>query len=430
MVDLKIPEVGENVESGVVTSVMVSEGDMVSKDQPLLELETDKATIEIPAEKSGRVHQILVKKGDKIRIGQVFIQLESKSAFSSEAKTDLIKTQEPESPQKESIKREDTAPLAAAPLMDQDSIKSVEPLSFKELIDVPAAPSVRRFAREIGIRIVDVPGSGPDGRIFKEDVKKYSKQLNEKRYSQERAGKALPHFSTFGVVRREPMNTIRKKTIENLSHAHASIPPVTAFDEADITELEVHRKNISTETVKLSLTPFLVMILGRALQAFPKFNASIDIDREEVVYKEYINIGIAVETERGLIVPVVKNASQKSITQLAQEISNLAEKARQKKIMPDDLAGGCITLTNLGGIGGSGFTPIVFWPEVAILGVSRGKMHPVWNGREFIARLILPLSLSYDHRLIDGADGARFLSWVCTALEQAPTLTRQSRNQK
>ncbi len=358
MIKLIIPEVGENVESGLVTQVMVSIGDTISKDQPIIELETDKATIEIPAQESGRISQILVQKGDSVKIGQVYLHLESDSELVQETPAEPKPSTEPLRPEAETraTNKKDPAFEATA-------------LTAKELMDVPAAPSVRRFAREIGIRIVDVPGSGEGGRIFKEDVKRYSKQLNEKRdglagprapQSAQGLAKALPNFSSFGRIRRDPMNAIRKKTIENLSIAHQAIPPVTAFDSADITALDELRKSKSQGDLKLTLTPFLVAVLARALQEFPKFNASIDLDREEIIYKEYYNIGVAVDTERGLLVPVVKDVLNKSIETLAREIALLAEKARQKKIMPDDLAGGSMTLTNLGGIGGSRFTPIVF----------------------------------------------------------------------
>jgi pyruvate dehydrogenase E2 component (dihydrolipoamide acetyltransferase) len=425
MIEIRIPEIGENVESGVVTQVMVAQGDAIAKDQSVIELETDKATIEIPSEASGIVHQVMVKKGDTVKIDQVILQLaetDSPENAIHETPADAPSTPGPVEPKK--IAEVSVTPSTAP--FKQAAAKEPLPLSQKELIDVSAAPSVRRFAREIGIRIVDVPGTGPGGRIFKDDVKKYAKRLNEERVASADLTvadsgvprKRLPNFELFGNTRREPMNTIRKKTIENLGFSHQVIPPVTAFDEADITALEELRKKKSSEGTKLTLTPFLVAVLGRALKQFPKFNASIDGETEEVIYKEYVNIGVAVDTERGLVVPVIRGVPNKTVMTLASEMSKLAEKARQKKIMPDELAGGSMTLTNLGGIGGIGFTPIVFWPEVAILGVSRGAWQPRWNGQEFTPRFLLPLSLSYDHRLIDGADGARFLRWVCSALER------------
>ena len=289
----------------------------------------------------------------------------------------------------------------------------------------PAAPSVRRIAREIGIDIRQVPGSGPGGRISMDDVKSFAKQLNEGRtitpgipVQQE----TLPDFSKFGEIERKEMNKIRSTTAVHLSYAWASIPHVTQHDKADITELEKVRKafspNVEKEGGKLTVTAILLKVITSALKVFPKFNSSIDLNKKEIIYKKYYNVGIAVDTENGLIVPVLKNADKKNIKELAVELGNLAEKARNRKVSLDDLQGACITITNLGGIGGTSFTPIVNSPEVAILGVSRGSYEPVYNEGEFKPRLMLPLSLSYDHRIIDGADAARFLRWVCEALEQ------------
>ena len=287
--------------------------------------------------------------------------------------------------------------------------------------DIPAAPSVRLLARELGIDLAQVPGSGKAGRISIEDVKAYCKILNTSRPAGGGASTAsvpLPNFAKWGGVRREPMNNVRKKTAEHLSNAWTSIPHVTQFDKVDITELEKLRKSISGTNKKISVTPFIIKVVAAALKKFPQFNASIDMATQEIVYKDYVNIGVAVDTERGLLVPVIKNVDKMSILQISDELTAMAERARLRKTTIEEMQGGCFTISNLGGIGGTCFTPIVNWPEVAILGVSRGSLEPVYTDGHFIPRLMLPLSLSYDHRMIDGADGARFIRWVCEAIQQ------------
>ncbi|MEN8194872.1 MAG: 2-oxo acid dehydrogenase subunit E2, partial [Bacteroidota bacterium] len=291
----------------------------------------------------------------------------------------------------------------------------------------PAAPSVRRFAREIGIDIHQVKGSGPGGRISIEDVKSFAKNINEN-LSKSTAGAAigisaepLPDFSKWGDVDTQPMNNIRKKTAEHLSFAWATIPHVTQFDKADITELEKLRKQFApkVEAVggKLTVTAILLKVIAGALAKFPQFNASVDMGNKSIIYKKYFNIGIAVDTEKGLLVPVIRDVDKKNITQLSVELSEISVKARNNKLTLDDLQGGNFSISNLGGIGGTAFTPVVNSPEVAILGVSRGSYEPVYKDGEFVPRLMLPLSLSYDHRIIDGADAARFIRWVSEALE-------------
>ena len=279
---------------------------------------------------------------------------------------------------------------------------------------------MRLLARELGIDIALVPGSGPGGRISIDDVKAYCKMLNTTRPSGGVATSTqpLPNFTKWGSVRREAMNNVRKKTAEHLSHAWVSIPHVTQFDKVDITELEKLRKTISNTNKKISVTPFIIKVVATALKKFPQFNSSIDMTTQEIVYKDYVNIGIAVDTDRGLIVPVLKNVDKMTILQISDELTAMAERARIRKTTIEEMQGGCFTISNLGGIGGTSFTPIVNWPEVAILGVSRGSMEPVYTDGQFIPRLILPLSLSYDHRIIDGADGARFIRWVCEAIQQ------------
>jgi pyruvate dehydrogenase E2 component (dihydrolipoamide acetyltransferase) len=286
--------------------------------------------------------------------------------------------------------------------------------------NVPAAPSVRLFAREIGIDIGQVPGSGPGGRISIDDVKKYSKALNTGRIQapSTAAAKALPNFMKWGSFKREAMSNVRKKTAEHLSSAWNTIPHVTQFEKVDITEIEKLRKAQSTESRKLSITSYLIKIIALGLKKFPQFNASVDMLSHEIVFKDFINIGVAVDTDRGLLVPVLKNVDRLSVGQISDELTKAAERARNRKTGLDELQGGTFTISNLGGIGGSFFTPIVNWPEVAILGVSRATMEPVYINGQFVPRMMMPISLSYDHRLIDGADGAHFIRWLAASIEK------------
>jgi pyruvate dehydrogenase E2 component (dihydrolipoamide acetyltransferase) len=306
---------------------------------------------------------------------------------------------------------------------DGKSAESPEKESGQPASDLPAAPSVRRLARELGVDIRRVNGSGPQNRITMEDVKSYTKKSMESKASTVAADTdyELPDFTKWGSVRREKMDTIRKLTARAMTESWQNIPHVFQFDKADITELENFRRKYSKqaekEGAKLTFTAILLKITAGALKTFPRFNASIDLKNEEIVFKEYVNIGVAVDTERGLLVPVIRDADKKSIIELSIELNDLAEKARKKKIMPDDLQGGNFAISNLGGIGGTSFTPIVYRPNVAILGVSRSQLEPVYTDGEFRPRMMLPVSLSYDHRAIDGADGARFLRWLCEALE-------------
>ncbi|HXE71093.1 MAG TPA: 2-oxo acid dehydrogenase subunit E2, partial [Candidatus Nitrosotenuis sp.] len=288
---------------------------------------------------------------------------------------------------------------------------------------VPAAPSVRRVARELGLDIREIQGTGPGGRISIEDVKAHARQILQSRLASGPATAAapspLPDFTRFGEVEFEPLSSVRRLTAESMARSWTQVPHVTQHDKADITELEEWRKGYSArvEGGKLTVTAILIKVVAAALKVFPRFNSSLDLANQQIVLKKYCHIGVAVDTERGLLVPVVRHADRKGLGQIAAELGQLADKARTRKIGPDEMTGGCFTITNLGGIGGTSFTPIVNWPEVAILGVSRGTTEPVWRQGGFVPRLMLPLSLSYDHRVIDGADAARFLRWVCQALE-------------
>ncbi len=414
MIDFKLPEVGENITSGQAVKIAVQKGVSVKKDQTLLELETEKATIEVPSPADGTIAEILIHEGDTINVGQVVMKIDD-GASSTTQPTQLTQL---------------TQPLnSTQPLNPTQSVQPTQPLNTQSAqietmeADVPASPTVRRFARELGVQISNVPGTGPEGLITKEDVKAYTKHILTSLQagsllSSSVQGEPLPDFSKWGSVERKPLSNIRKKTSSHLAHAWATIPHVTQFGKADITELEELRKKYSTPDHKLTLTPFIMRVVAAALKQFPQFNASLDTAGNEIIYKKYTHIGVAVDTENGLLVPVIRDVDQKSITQLSKELTTLAQKARDKKLGLDDMKGGCFTITNLGGLGASYFTPIVNWPEVAILGVCRAAMKTDFRDGVCHPRLMLPLSLSYDHRVIDGADGARFMKWMCDAIEQ------------
>lgn len=423
--EFTIPDLGENITSASVLKVLVTVGQNINIDDPVLEIETDKATIEVPSSLAGKVLDVYIKDGDKVSPGQVVFKAEG-TGYESPAPETTGKILPVETAPVVPAKPIETArtPAASAKsiLIDMQSPVSGNP--------APAAPSSRRFAREIGVDINLVPGSGPGGRISIDDIKLYMKKINEQRSAGggNQGGlfgikaETLPDFSKFGTIERVAMSNIRTKTAEHLSYAWASVPHVTQFDKADITDLETVRKALSPKVeakgAKLTVTAILIKIAASALKNFPQFNASVDMEKKEIIYKKYFNIGVAVDTDRGLIVPVIRDADKKNISEIAADLAVIAEKAKNRKVSPDDLSGACFSISNLGGIGGTYFTPIVNTPEVAILGVSRGAFEPVYKNGEFVPRLMLPLSLSYDHRIIDGADAIRFLRWMIEALEQ------------
>jgi pyruvate dehydrogenase E2 component (dihydrolipoamide acetyltransferase) len=420
IVEFKVPDLGENIESANVINVLVKKGDVIAKDQGVIEIETDKATIEVPSSVEGKIVEVNVKNGDKVKVGDVLIKVES-SVSTPSTKKETVKTKE------EPVKKE-TPSATEIPKGEVSELKVGEHDDQPPILrgSAPAAPSVRRIARELGVDINKVPGSGEGGRISMDDVKAYVKNIMQGKGEAIGIGikkEALPDFSKYGKIERVAMNKIREKTATHLSYAWAVTPHVTQFDKTDITEFEKDRKELSKKVeehgAKLTVTGILIKIIAEGMKKFPQFNSSIDMDKMEVIYKKYINIGVAVDTEYGLLVPVIKNADQKNLIQISVELNQLAQKARDKKLSLEEMQGGCFTITNLGGIGGTYFTPIVNSPEVAILGVSRGNYEPVYNKEgKFEPRLMLPLSLSYDHRIIDGADAIRFLRWVCEALEE------------
>jgi len=436
MPEFKIPELGENVASGDVTRVLVDVGDTIARDQPVLELETDKATIEVPSSVAGVIREIKVKKGDKVKVGAVVLVVEGSGA---ESKVAAAPAPEPAA----------AAAPAPAPAPASQGPTRVVPMPVRTTSEpslapppapvrmdgergpaAPASPAVRRLAREIGVDINAVQGTGPAGRITQDDVKEHARRILSSVGSVAASGGAavarsvrpLPDFQKWGEIDRQPWTNIRRTTSEHLGYAWTTIPHVTQFDKADVGALEDLRKQFKEKVAKaggnLTVTSMLVRVLGTAVRKFPQFNASIDVERGEIVYKKYVNVGVAVDTDRGLLVPVIRDADAKNILDIAVELQKAAERARDRKLTLEEMSGGGITISNLGGIGGTYFTPIVNWPEVAILGVSRATIEPVWREGRWEPRQMLPLSLSYDHRVIDGADAMRFLRWVVEAIEQ------------
>lgn len=469
--EFKLPQLGEDIETATVTKVMVSEGDTVEAEQPVIEVETNKATVEVPAPTAGKIASIEIGEGDEIKVGQVLMTIEeggegeaAEKKEKSEAKEEKPKAEKKEEaeetkPAEAEEKAEEEPEPEAAAVKEAEAPKKEEPEKKEEPgkkekeegaepagkkqpvskekdkgkeketaerpeVGVPAAPSVRKFARELNVDLAEVAGTGPSGRVSIEDIKQHVHDQMERVEADVTGGPAvpaLPDFSTWGETRREPLTSLRRRGAGRLQVAWTQIPHVTQHALSDVTDLERMRKRLAERVKerggKLTLTIILVHILGAALRRFPRFNASFDAAKNEIVFKEYRNIGLAVDTERGLMVPVIKNVDDKNMMQIAVEAAELAEQARNGKIKPDDLQGGTFTLTNLGGIGGTYFTPIVNWPEVAILGAGRAYPHPSMDAEMPGPRMMLPLSLSYDHRVIDGADGARFLRWVVESLE-------------
>jgi pyruvate dehydrogenase E2 component (dihydrolipoamide acetyltransferase) len=430
MVEFQLPDLGENIQAGTVVNLLVSAGDRLAEGQGVLEIETDKATVEVPSTVSGVVKAIHIQLGTTVKVGQSILTVETTSAPAA-AKAAPATRPQPAAPPAE-VAPPSSTPAVTRPAMEPALATPDLPVN-RDRAAVPAAPNVRRMAREIGVDITEISGTGAEGRLTLDDVKRHANQtlqaLRNGTLAAPAAAVTLPDFSRWGEVEREPMSNIRRATAEQMAMAWSTIPHVTQFDKADIGELEQLRKRFSERVEKaggkLTITAILLKVLVAALKEFPKFNASIDMQNKEVILKRYYNLGVAVDTERGLLVPVIHGADQKNIIELAVELGEIAEKARNRKLRPEDLQGGTFSLTNLGGIGGTNFTPIVNAPEVAILGVARGGMEPVYKDGQFEPRLMLPLALSYDHRLIDGADAARFLRWVAQSLENPFMLALQ-----
>ncbi|HEY1378147.1 MAG TPA: 2-oxo acid dehydrogenase subunit E2 [Gemmataceae bacterium] len=440
-VEIKLPALSESISEGVVSEVRVKAGDTLKPGDTVVVVEAEKSTVEVPAEAGGKVTEVLVKKGDTVKVGQVLARAEGgdgQPAADKGKKKDKAeaKAEAPEVPEGESPAAAKAIDGGATDAVDH-ARKTAAAVSHKPAVGgngrngehdgprtgdgaglIPAGPATRRLARKLGVDLGQVPGTGPRGRVTQDDVIAFSKQLapRESRGAN-LAAPPLPDFGKWGPVEAQPLELVRRKTAEQMTVAWSQVAHVTQHDLADVTDLETFRKSQEGSGPKLTVTAFALKAVAVALKEFPHFNASLDAAGGRLIKKGYYHIGVAVDTDRGLLVPVIRDVDKKSIRELAAEVAELAEKARQRKLPIDDMKGGTFTITNLGGIGGTAFTPIVNWPEVAILGLSRSRLEPAVRDGQVMPRLMLPLSLSYDHRVIDGADGARFTRRIAQMLE-------------
>ena len=454
-IEISLPELGENVTEGDVLNVLVHVGDRVEKDQAILEVETGKATLEVPASAAGVVQELRVSRGDKVSVGQVLVILEGEAAPTAPATSPAAAASTAQAaapapaPSRTTGTAEAARPEAAtatrsaallAPTEQagagRDGAAAVRATASKgadgriELDGlVPASPQVRRVARELGVDIGTIRGTGPNGRITIDDVKaavRTAVQSGGGGGLPSGLSAALPDFAKHGNVRVEPMSQVRKATLQHIWRAWLNVPMVTQNDKADITALEEFRHafapRIEREGGKLTPTAILLKVCAMAIRKYPKFGCSIDPVRHEIIHKDYIHIGVAVDTPRGLLVPVLRDVDKKGLKELSLELGELSKRAREGKISAADLEGGCFSISNIGGIGGTFFSPIVNWPEVAILGVAKAEWEQRYLDGYFHPRLMMPLSLTYDHRIIDGADAARFLRFLAEALEEPLTM--------
>jgi pyruvate dehydrogenase E2 component (dihydrolipoamide acetyltransferase) len=414
IIEVKVPDIGDFDEVEII-EVLVQAGDSVKQEQALITLESDKASMEIPSTHAGTVQEIFVKVGDHVAQGANILNLSvtEKKAANSE-NTDTKNIEEPEINEQEKIIHEKEQQKSAS--ISKDVEPDASPIAQTKG-QIHASPSVRRYARELGVDVTKITkASGPKSRILKEDITKFVKQALSGSNVQSGTGiPAVPaiDFTKFGEIEERPLSRIKKLTAINLTRSWLNVPMVTHHDVADVTEMEAFRQSLKAEAekkgVKVTFLAFIMKALVGALKEYPEFNASLSSDGNSLILKKYYHIGIAVDTPNGLVVPVFKDVDQKHIYDLAEEMAAISSKAREGKLSPKEMQGACMTISSLGGIGGTAFTPIVNAPEVAILGVTRSDMQPVWNGKEFEPRLMLPLDLTYDHRVIDGAAAAKFM---------------------
>ena len=413
--EVKVPDIGD-FEAVEIIEVLVKAGDEVNEEDPLITLESDKASMEVPSPFSGKVTEVKVSQGDRVSEGDLILQLEVGETESP------VQPPSPEGPQESDVEpieaREEEAKPPPPPRADGEA---------KDFKDVHASPSVRRLARELEIDLTKIKGSGEKGRITKDDVKA---AIAGEAPAAAAAG-GIPEippvdFSKFGEVETVPLSRIKKISGPHLHRAWLNVPQVTHHDEADITELDAYRRELDAaareQGYRVTLLSFLIKAAVSALKKFPEVNASLAPDKENLVFKNYVHVGIAVDTEGGLVVPVIRDADKKGVDELSRELAETSKRAREGKLQSSELQGASFTISSLGGIGGVGFSPLVNAPEVAILGVTRAKMSPVWNGSEFVPRLMLPVDLSYDHRVVDGALAARFTRHLCHVLEDVRRL--------
>lgn len=451
MADFKLPSLGEDIEEADVLKVLVSEGDTVTVDQPLLEIETEKATLDVPAEAAGTVTRIHVAEGDTITVGQVIVTIES----SASAATDSPQTEEQSAPETAPAPTAETAPppeatpaaaaapsASTAPQAPEAAPEPERPAARASQVaatpppsgdTVFASPSTRKFAREVGVDLASVTGSGPGGRITDDDVKRASRERPAPAPPPATSGassaarpagmRSLPDFEQWGPVTREPLSRLRRTVSRNMTQSWTEIPHVHLQHHADITAMEELRQQFKARATaaggNLTISVMMLKIVASALRVHPKVNASYDHDAEELILKDYIHIGVAVDTERGLVVPKIEDVDHKNIIELSVELNEIAERARTNSLTVEEMRGSTFTVTNLGSLGTGYFAPIINWPEVAVLGLGRAEHTAVWDTEQgtWTPRLIMPLSLGHDHRVLDGADGARFMSWIVQAIK-------------
>ena len=411
-VDVIVPDIGD-FEDVEIIEVFVKPGDAVNVEDPLITLESDKATMEVPSSDAGTIETVLVKVGDRISAGTAVVRLITSGGVATAPSVPAASTPE--------VAKVDSAPVQAAPTSSAAEPNKIDETAFRK---AHASPSVRKFARELGVDLSKLSGSGRKNRITKEDVQNYVKQAVTKAESgvataPAASGSGIPampevDFSKFGEIETQDLPRIKKISGKNLHRVWLNIPAVTHHDEVDITDLENFRKELKDEAakqgVRITLLAFIMKALAANLKQFPTFNSSLTPDGERLILKKYFHIGVAVDTPNGLVVPVIRDVDQKSVYDLARDLGEMSVKARDGKLKSQDMQGGSMTISSLGGIGGTAFTPLVNAPEVAILGLTRSRMQPVWNGKEFIPRLMQPVDVSYDHRVIDGAEAARFVA--------------------
>ena len=428
--DVLVPDIGE-FDAVEVIEVLVKSGDTVSAEDALLTMESDKASMDVPSPFSGTVKTVKIKAGDKVSQNDLILTLVVKELETAVTETSAeTENSEATAPENKDIVSTRESESTSSGAVSKEPARRPPPLTMsvnqKSFLRAHASPSIRKFARELGVDLSQVHGSGRKERITKEDVQEFVKQaLGGTASGTAAAGSGIPampeiDFSKFGPVEIKPLSRIQKKAAVNLHRGWLNLPIVTHHDEADITELEYFRKSLKDEAAKqgVKVTPlvFLLKACAVAIRKHPNFNSSLTADKENLVLKKYLHIGVAVDTPDGLVVPVIRDVEQKGLLELAKELGEVSEKARTKKLKTNDIQGGCFSISSLGGIGGTAFTPLVNAPEVAILGVTRSRMMPVWNGKEFLPRLMLPMDLTYDHRVIDGAQAARFMVDLCEIL--------------
>ncbi|HUY89210.1 MAG TPA: 2-oxo acid dehydrogenase subunit E2 [Pirellulales bacterium] len=435
-IDFKLPSLGENIDAGDIVSVLVHEGDEIKANQNVFEVETGKATVELPCPHAGKITKIHVRQGQNVPVGDVLLSIEAAAGASASAKPAAAPPAAKPAPAPEP-KAAAAAPAPQTPAAQQPATAPAAPVTAPAPVSpnggaaaatavmAPAGPATRRLARELGVDLSRVSGTGPSGRITEEDVKKAVRESTAFAPAQAKKTVTVPNAAPgqdqWGTLQIQPLSRIRKTIAVNMARSASTIPHVTNFDDADITELDRIRKGGMASTVspdvKLTMLPFVMKAVAHALQLHPVINASLDMERDQVVYKDYVNIGVAVDTDRGLVVPVVRDVDRLTIPQLAQALAEISTKARNNQFGLEDMRGGTFTISNLGAIGGAYSTPIINHPEVAILLVGRSRQQPVIVDDEIKVRLMMPLSISYDHRLIDGAAAARFLNEVKNFLQ-------------